>query len=149
MTEPLVSTSVPCVPKISHRVPLGLAGTVVHRNGRYYSFPTLDGKITAAIADSPSLPRRELAEALAIAEQFQFPVRVLQTREFQNAEYLANPTNRCYFCKHELFTELPPLAKAEGFAVIAYGENASDIGDFRPGSQAEGADGAVRYRPVT
>ena len=61
---------------------------------------------------------------------------MLQTREFQNAEYLANPTNRCYFCKHELFTELAPLAKAEGFAVIAYGENASDVGDYRPGAQA-------------
>src|SRR5262249_39301054 len=44
--------------------------------------------------------------------------------------------NRCYFCKHELFTELAPLAKAEGFAVIAYGENASDVGDYRPGAQA-------------
>ena len=50
--------------------------------------------------------------------------------------YLANPDNRCYFCKHELFTELAPLAKAEGLAVIAYGENASDIGDYRPGAQA-------------
>jgi uncharacterized protein len=63
-------------------------------------------------------------------------VRVLRTREFENASYLANPDNRCYFCKHELFTELAPLAKAEGFAVIVYGENASDIGDYRPGAQA-------------
>ncbi len=90
----------------------------------------------AAIADSASLPRRELAEALEIAERFQIPVRVVQTDEFNNAEYLANPVNRCYFCKHELFTELEPLARAEGFAVIAYGENASDIGDFRPGATA-------------
>ncbi len=85
---------------------------------------------------SPSLPRRELAEALEIAKQFHLPVRVVQTEEFNNPEYLANPANRCYFCKHELFTELAPLAKAEGFAVIAYGENASDVGDFRPGAQA-------------
>ena len=63
-------------------------------------------------------------------------MRVVKTDEFNNTEYLANPTNRCYFCKHELFTELEPLAKAEGFAVIAYGENASDVGDFRPGAQA-------------
>jgi len=96
----------------------------------------LGGKSLAVIADSPSLPRRELAEALEIAERFQIPVRVIKTDEFNNAEYLANPTNRCYFCKHELFTELEPLAKAEGFAVIAYGENASDVGDFRPGGQA-------------
>lgn len=96
----------------------------------------LGEKSLAVIADSPSLPRQELAEALAIAEQFQIPVRVVKTNEFANTDYLANPANRCYFCKHELFTELEPLAKAEGFAVIAYGENASDVGDFRPGAQA-------------
>jgi uncharacterized protein len=96
----------------------------------------LGDKSLAVIADSPSLPRRELAEALDIAEQFQIPVRVVQTAEFENPEYLANPANRCYFCKHELFAELEPLAKAEGFAVIAYGENASDVGDYRPGAQA-------------
>ena len=50
--------------------------------------------------------------------------------------YLANPANRCYFCKHELFEQLAPIARAEKFAVIAYGENASDNGDFRPGAQA-------------
>jgi pyridinium-3,5-biscarboxylic acid mononucleotide sulfurtransferase len=96
----------------------------------------LGDKALAAIADSPSLPRRELEQALALARQFHFPVRVIRTREFESPSYLANPENRCYFCKHELFTELAPLAKAEGVAVIAYGENASDIGDFRPGAQA-------------
>lgn len=97
----------------------------------------------AAIADSPSLPRRELAEALALARQFDFPVRVVRTREFSNPDYLANPENRCYFCKHELFTELAPLARELGFAVIAYGENASDLGDHRPGAQAA-AESQVR-----
>ncbi|HTY87715.1 MAG TPA: ATP-dependent sacrificial sulfur transferase LarE [Candidatus Acidoferrum sp.] len=96
----------------------------------------LGNRALAVIADSPSLPRRELAEALALAEQFQFPVRVVRTAEFQNANYLANPANRCYFCKHELFEQLTPIARAEKFAVIAYGENASDNGDFRPGAQA-------------
>jgi len=90
----------------------------------------------AAIADSPSLPRRELQEALDIAKQFQIPVRVVRTKEFENPDYLANPNNRCYFCKHELFEELTPIARGEGFAVIAYGENASDAGDFRPGARA-------------
>jgi len=98
----------------------------------------LGAKSLAAIADSPSLPRRELEEALELAEQFAFPVRVVHTREFDNPSYLANPNNRCYFCKHELFSELEPLAKMEGFAVIAYGENASDVGDFRPGAKAAG-----------
>jgi uncharacterized protein len=96
----------------------------------------LGERALAAIADSPSLPRRELQEALEIAAKFAFPVRVLQTQEFANANYTANPANRCYFCKHELFEQLTPLARAENFAVIAYGENASDIGDFRPGAQA-------------
>ncbi|HWX22726.1 MAG TPA: ATP-dependent sacrificial sulfur transferase LarE [Candidatus Binatia bacterium] len=102
----------------------------------YIARQVLGNKSLAAIADSPSLPRREFEQALALGEQFQFPVRVVRTREFENDQYLANPGNRCYFCKHELFTELAPLAKAEGFAVIAYGENASDVGDFRPGAQA-------------
>jgi uncharacterized protein len=96
----------------------------------------LGDRALAVIADSPSLPRRELAEALEIAAKFSFPVRVIQTREFANEDYTANPANRCYFCKHELFEELTPLARAENLAVIAYGENASDIGDFRPGAQA-------------
>jgi len=98
----------------------------------------LGARSLAAIADSPSLPRRELDEAVQIARQFGFPLRVLQTQEFNNPNYLANPDNRCYFCKQELFTELAPLAKAEGFAVIAYGENASDVGDHRPGAKAAG-----------
>lgn len=102
----------------------------------YVAREVLGEKALAAIADSPSLPRREFAEALAIAEQFHIPVRVVRTREFDNPAYLANPSNRCYFCKHELFTELAPLARAGGFAVLAYGENASDVGDYRPGAQA-------------
>jgi uncharacterized protein len=96
----------------------------------------LGDRSLAVIADSPSLPRRELREALEIAEQFQFPVCVATTAEFADERYLANPGNRCYFCKHALFTELIPLARAGGFAVIAYGENASDVGEHRPGAQA-------------
>src|SRR5579862_3478796 len=96
----------------------------------------LGDKALAAIADSPSLPRRELEDALAIAKKFQFPVRVVRTQEFENPNYTANPSNRCYFCKHELFSELEPIARNEKFAVIAYGENASDVGDFRPGAEA-------------
>ena len=96
----------------------------------------LGERALAAIADSPSLPRRELEEALAIARQLDIPVRVVRTAEFENPNYLANPGNRCYFCKHELFTELAPLARAEKLAVIAYGENASDAGDDRPGRRA-------------
>jgi pyridinium-3,5-biscarboxylic acid mononucleotide sulfurtransferase len=102
----------------------------------YVARDVLGSRAMAAIADSPSLPRREFDDALALAAQFEFPVRVVRTKEFDNANYLSNPNNRCYFCKHELFTELEPLARAEGFSVLAYGENASDVGDVRPGATA-------------
>ena len=96
----------------------------------------LGDRMLAAIADSPSLPRRELEEAQSIAAEFGFPIKVLCTEEFANADYVGNPMNRCYFCKHELFTHLKPLARERGFAVIAYGENVSDVGDWRPGAVA-------------
>lgn len=73
---------------------------------------------------------------MALAEEFKFPVEVVRTREFENEEYLSNPVNRCFFCKHELFTELLPLARERGIEVLAYGENASDVGDHRPGAKA-------------
>ncbi len=96
----------------------------------------LGEKSLAVIADSPSLPRRELADALEIAERFEIAARIVKTAEFDNPDYVANPDNRCYFCKHALFEVLAPIALEGGFAVIAYGENASDVGDFRPGARA-------------
>jgi uncharacterized protein len=104
----------------------------------FVAHKVLGEKSLAVLADSPSLPRREFKEAVAIAGQFSIPLRVVRTEEFDNPAYLSNPNNRCYFCKHELFTQLAPLAPAEKFAVVAYGENASDLGDHRPGSQAAG-----------
>jgi uncharacterized protein len=104
----------------------------------FVAHEVLGVKSLAVLADSPSLPRRELDEAVAVAAQFSIPLRIVRTEEFENPAYLANPNNRCYFCKHELFTQLAPLAKNENFAVIAYGENASDAGDFRPGARAAG-----------
>ena len=96
----------------------------------------LADRMLAVLADSPSLPRRELAEAREIAEAHGFPLRIVHTREFANPDYTENPVNRCYYCKHELFTRLEPIALEGGFAVLAYGENASDIGDHRPGAEA-------------
>ncbi len=104
----------------------------------FIAHQVLGDKCLAAIADSPSLPRRELDEAVAIAGRFSIPLQIIHTAEFANPDYLSNPNNRCFFCKHELFTQLTPLARDHHFAVIAYGENASDIGDHRPGAQAAG-----------
>jgi uncharacterized protein len=97
---------------------------------------TVGDEALAVIADSPSLPRRELQEALEIAEQFGFPVRVIKTEEMGDANYTSNPSNRCYFCKSELFECLAEIAKRESWQTIVYGENASDGGDYRPGTVA-------------
>ena len=96
----------------------------------------LGHKALAVIADSPSLPRHELEEAKAIASTNGFRLKVIQTREFDNPDYTANPANRCYYCKQELFSQLLQLAEEGGYQVVVYGENASDLGDHRPGSLA-------------
>jgi uncharacterized protein len=88
------------------------------------------------IADSPSLPRAALAEALRVAEKIGARVEVVPTSEFEDERYLANPPNRCYFCKAELFSKMESLARSRGFRHIAYGENADDPADLRPGSRA-------------
>jgi len=63
-------------------------------------------------------------------------LEILRTAEFANEDYFSNPGNRCYYCKHELFSHLEPLARERGIGVIAYGENMSDLGDWRPGAKA-------------
>lgn len=93
-------------------------------------------RVLGVIADSPSLPRAALAEAVALAEGFGARVEVVKTSELSNPDYAANPPNRCYFCKAELFTQLDALAKTRGFAAIAYGENADDMAQVRPGRKA-------------
>lgn len=96
----------------------------------------LGSEMLGVIADSPSLPRQALADALALAERIGAPVEVVRTREMENPEYASNPVNRCYFCKAELFKTLDQLAAERGFKAIAYGENADDMRQVRPGRQA-------------
>ncbi|MCS1408091.1 MAG: hypothetical protein M2R45_01256 [Verrucomicrobia subdivision 3 bacterium] len=96
----------------------------------------LGRRALAVIADSPSLPRHELAEAQAIAKGFGFRLEVVLTEEFEDEEYLSNPATRCYHCKSALFQKLVPFAKQWGFATVVYGENASDSRDYRPGRVA-------------
>jgi uncharacterized protein len=104
----------------------------------HVAYEELGGRMLAVIADSPSLPRLELTEAKAIAVEFGFPLEIVGTGEFENPDYHNNPVNRCYFCKHELFTHMESIATQRGFRVLAYGENVSDAGDWRPGAQAAG-----------
>ena len=87
-------------------------------------------------ADSPSYPERHRALALRIAREFGFVHELIQTGEMARPEYRANPANRCYYCKHELYTHLTAIARDRGIPVIADGSNAEDRGDYRPGRQA-------------
>ena len=96
----------------------------------------LGDRVVGAIADSPSLPRQSLADALALATSIGAPVEVIRTEELANADYASNPMNRCYFCKAELFNRLDQMARERGFAAIAYGENADDARQVRPGLRA-------------
>ncbi len=96
----------------------------------------LGSRVLGVIADSASLPRQALAEALSLAREIGAPVEVVRTAELDNPDYASNPVNRCYFCKAELFTRLDALAAERGFKAIAYGENADDMKQVRPGRQA-------------
>lgn len=87
-------------------------------------------------ADSPSYPERHRRLAVSVAADFGFHHEFIQTWEMERPEYRANPANRCYYCKNELYTHLSGLALARGIPVIADGSNADDRGDYRPGRQA-------------
>jgi uncharacterized protein len=96
----------------------------------------LGDRAFGVIADSASLPRQALKEALDLARQIGARVEVVATEELQDERYASNPVNRCYFCKAELFTKLDALARDRGYAGIAYGENADDMRQVRPGRLA-------------
>lgn len=94
------------------------------------------GQVLCVTADSPSYPRRHRDIAEAVARQFHLPHEFVHTSELERPEYRANPSNRCYFCKTELYEHLAQLAHDRGFSVIVDGSNADDRGDYRPGRQA-------------
>jgi uncharacterized protein len=96
----------------------------------------LGDRLLCVTADSPSYPRRHRELAERIAREFRLPHEFIETREMERPEYRANPANRCYYCKTELYEQLSELATARGFATIADGSNADDRGDYRPGRQA-------------
>jgi len=95
----------------------------------------------AVLADAESLARRELDEAIAEATEIGIPLRTVRVSELANDRYVANPANRCYFCRKELGAALKPIAAETGCSVIADGVNVSDLGDHRPGIQAMNEEG--------
>ena len=90
----------------------------------------------AIIGRSASYSAEQWATARQVAESFGIEVLELDTDELNNPRYAANPSNRCYFCKTELWSTLVPVAHERGFATVADGTNADDLGDYRPGAQA-------------
>ena len=102
----------------------------------YAAHRALGSGVLCVTADSPSYPERHRALAVRIATEFGFNHQFIQTAEMARPEYRANPANRCYYCKHELYTHLTALARERGIPVIADGSNADDRGDYRPGRQA-------------
>jgi uncharacterized protein len=101
----------------------------------YAASRTLGHRAVAVTADSPSYPDHHRRLAIDIAAQFCLQHEIIQTHELDRDEYRANPANRCYFCKHELYTHLTRIA-AERHAVVIDGSNADDRGDYRPGRRA-------------
>ncbi len=96
----------------------------------------LGDKMLAIIADSPSLARTQLSDAIAFADEQSIPLEVVATAELDRPDYIRNDSQRCFFCKDELFTLMEDLRQARGFDAIAYGVNLNDQGDFRPGQKA-------------
>jgi pyridinium-3,5-biscarboxylic acid mononucleotide sulfurtransferase len=96
----------------------------------------LGSNMLAVIADSPSLARTQLVDAIAFANEQSIPLEIIQTGEFERPEYVRNDAMRCFYCKDELFTLMEDFRRGRGFESIAYGVNVDDQGDFRPGQQA-------------
>lgn len=92
--------------------------------------------VLAVIADTPSLPRSEYAEALRLAEGMGVRPLVIDPNELGDPAYAANPADRCYYCKKHLFRQIAEVARARGIEAVLDGNNADDKGDYRPGRRA-------------
>ena len=115
---------------------IGMSGGVDSVLLSYLASQVLGVRALAVTADSPSLPRRELAETVRLAEKFGFKHQLIRTAEVSDPRYSANPVDRCYFCKNELFDHLDEIAQKGNFRWVCYGENVDDQSDHRPGGIA-------------
>ena len=96
----------------------------------------LGDQMLAVIADSPSLARVHLQDAIAFAQEYSVPLHVITTAEMENPEYVRNDGQRCFHCKDELFTVMERFRDERGYRTLAYGVNVDDQGDYRPGQNA-------------
>lgn len=118
----------------------GIDSTVVAQAAQL----ALGDRAVAVTADSPSVPRSELDEAVRLARQIGIRHRIVVTEEFENSDYVRNDGSRCYFCKSELYSRIEPLLPELGAEVICSGANLDDLGDYRPGLKAA-AEHRVRH----
>lgn len=105
-----------------------LTAVIAHR--------TLGSRALAVTAVSPALAQRELTDTHALARQFGFAHRLINTQELEREGYVANTSQRCFFCKDELYSHLDKIKEQEGYAWVANGANVDDLGDYRPGLRA-------------
>jgi len=122
--------------KVRGRVLVAYSGGVDSALVAKLAHDALGGDALAVIADTETLPRRDLEHARSVAAEIGLPLRVVAASELDLPEYAANPANRCYFCRQGLAGILRPLAQDGGFAAIADGVHRSDLGDVRPGLRA-------------
>ena len=99
--------------------------------------------VLAITADTPTLPRSELSEAVALARELSAQHLVVQTDEMHNERFTANTPDRCYYCKQELFSKMREVAGQRGYMHLVYGATADDVGDYRPGMRAASDAGAI------
>ena len=118
------------------RVLVAYSGGVDSAYLAWAAYRELGAGMLAVIADSPSLARAQLADAMAFAKEQNIPVEIVPTSELDRTEYVRNDGQRCFQCKDELFAVMEEIRARRGFDAIAYGVNLDDQGDFRPGQQA-------------
>ncbi len=118
------------------RVLVAYSGGVDSAFLAWAAFRQLGDQMRAVLADSPSLARSQMHDAVAFAQEQAIPLTIIQTNEMERPDYRQNDGLRCFHCKDELFTVMEEFRAKQGFDIIAYGVNADDQGDYRPGQQA-------------
>jgi pyridinium-3,5-biscarboxylic acid mononucleotide sulfurtransferase len=118
------------------RVLVAYSGGVDSAYLAWAAHQSLKENMLAVIADSPSLARTQLHDAVAFAREQSIPLEVIATEELEHPEYVRNDGQRCFHCKNELFGVMEALRAGRGYDTIAYGVNLDDQGDFRPGQRA-------------
>ena len=125
------------------RVLVAYSGGVDSAYLAWAAHEVLGEKMLAVLADSPSLARAQMRDAVAFAEECGIPLEIVRTDELENADYQRNDSMRCFHCKDELFGVMEQFATANDWAAVAYGVNLDDQGDWRPGQKAASQHGVA------